>query len=140
MARQLASIRRISDIRLIAGADRIVVAQVDGWECVVQKDEFHVGDRVVYIEVDSVVPERPEFEFLRDRKFRVRTIKLRGQVSQGLVLPLSILPTGNYEDGADVTDVLGVTKYDPQAQQEALLLQRQPKAPKNKFVKLVVER
>ena len=77
MARQLASIRRISDIRPIAGADRIVVAQVDGWECVVQKDEFHVGDRVVYIEVDSVVPERPEFEFLRDRKFRVRTIKLR---------------------------------------------------------------
>ena len=138
MARQLASVRRISDIRPIASAGRIVVAQVDGWECVVQKDEFHVGDRVVYIEVDSVVPERPEFEFLRDRKFRVRTIKLRGQVSQGLVLPLSILPPGSYADGADVTEVLGVTKYDPQAQQEALLLQRQPKAPQNKFVKFMM--
>ena len=138
MARQLASIRRISDIRPIAGADRIVVAQVDGWECVVQKDEFHVGDRVVYIEVDSVVPERPEFEFLRDRKFRVRTIKLRGQVSQGLVLPLSILPTGNYEDGADVTDVLGVTKYDPQIQQEALLLQQQQKTSRSKFIKFLM--
>lgn len=138
MARQLASVRRISGIRPIVGADRIVVAQVDGWECVVQKDEFHVGDRVVYIEVDSVVPERPEFEFLRDRKFRVRTIKLRGQVSQGLVLPLSILPPGNYADGTDVTEVLGVTKYDPQAQQEALLLQRQPKAPQNKFVKFMM--
>lgn len=138
MARQLASVRRISDIRPIAGADRIVVAQVDGWECVVQKDEFHVGDCIVYIEVDSVVPERPEFEFLRDRKFRVRTIKLRGQVSQGLVLPLSVLPAGNYAEGTDVTDALGIKKYDPQAQQEALLLQRQPKTPQNKFAKFMM--
>lgn len=85
--RQLATIRTISDLRPIPNADRIVVAQVDGWECVVPKDEFHVGDHIVYIEVDSVLPERPEFEFMRDRKFRVRTIKLRGQVSQGLVFP-----------------------------------------------------
>lgn len=89
--RHLATVREIATLRPITGADRIEVAQVDGWECVVQKGEFHVGDRTVYVEVDSVVPERPEFEFLRDRKFRVRTIKLRGQVSCGLVLPLSIL-------------------------------------------------
>ena len=92
--RHLATIREIASLRPIAGADRIEVAQVDGWECVVQKGEFHAGEHIVYIEVDSIVPERPEFEFLRDRKFRVRTIKLRGQVSQGLVLPLSILPNG----------------------------------------------
>lgn len=138
MARQLASIRRISDIRPIPGADRIVVAQVDGWECVVQKDEFQVGDPVIYVEVDSIVPERPEFEFLRDRKFRVRTIKLRGQVSQGLVLPLSILPEGIYTDGLDVTEALGIKKYDPQAQQEALLMQKQPKAPQNRFIKFMM--
>lgn len=90
--RKLATIREISNIRPIEGADKIVVAQVDGWECVVQKDEFQIGQHIVYVEVDSVVPKRPEFEFLRPRKFRVRTIKLRGQVSQGLVLPLSILP------------------------------------------------
>lgn len=138
MARQLASIRRISDIRPISGADRIVVAQVDGWECVVQKGEFQVGDHVVYVEVDSIVPERPEFEFLRDRKFRVRTIKLRGQVSQGLVLPMSILPEGIYAEGLDVTELLGIKKYDPQAQQEALLMQKQPKEPKNKFVKFMM--
>lgn len=122
--RQLATIRTISGIRPIPNADRIVVAQVDGWECVVQKDEFHVGDLIVYIEVDSVLPQRPEFEFMRDRKFRVRTIKLRGQVSQGLVLPITILPDGNYAAGMDVTELLGITKYDPQAQQEALLLQQ----------------
>lgn len=139
MARQLASIRRISNIRPIPGADRIVVAQVDGWECVVKKDEFQIGDPVVYIEVDSIVPEKPEFEFLRDRKFRVRTIKLRGQVSQGLVLPLSILPAGEYPAGLDVTHILGIKKYDPEAQQEALLMQRQPKAPQNKFIKYMMQ-
>lgn len=135
--RKLATIREISDIRPIEGADRIVVAQVDGWECVVQKDEFHVGQHIVYVEVDSVVPERPEFEFLRDRKFRVRTIKLRGQVSQGLVLPLSVLPNGTKCDlGDDVTDALGIKKYDPEAQQEALLIQ--PKKPKSKFEKFMM--
>lgn len=136
--RKLASIRQITDIRPISGADKIVVAQVDGWECVVQKDEFHVGDHVVYVEVDSVMPERPEFEFLRDRKFRVRTIKLRGQVSQGLVLPLSILPEGNYSLEDDVTELLGVTKYDPEAQQEAMLLQKQPAPPKNAIVRFLM--
>ena len=136
--RQLASIRKISDIRPIPGADRIVVAQVDGWECVVQKDEFHVGDTIVYVEVDSIVPERPEFEFLRDRKFRVRTIKLRGQVSQGLVLPMSILPDGIYPLGSDVTKVLGIEKYDPEAQQEAMLTQKQPNKPKSKFAQFMM--
>lgn len=124
--RKLATIRTISDIRPIPGADRIEVAQVDGWECVIKKGEFQVGERIVYIEVDSIMPERPEFEFLRDRKFRVRTIKLRKQVSQGLVLPLSVLPDYpfgvSYDEGTDVTDVLGVKKYDPQAEQERLLL------------------
>lgn len=80
--RQLATIRTVVSTRPIQGADRIEVAQVDGWECVVKKGEFEVGQHIVYVEVDSVMPERPEFEFLRDRKFRVRTIKLRGQVSE----------------------------------------------------------
>lgn len=125
--RQLATIREISDIRPIEGADRIVVAQVDGWECVVQKDAFHVGDKVVYIEIDSIMPEKPEYEFLRDRKFRVRTIKLKKQISQGLVLPLDVLPKGGYQLGDDVTDIIGVKKYDPQAEQEAKLLTDQKK-------------
>ena len=127
--RKLASIREISDIRPISGADRIEVAQVDGWECVVQKGEFHVGQHIVYIEVDSIVPEVPEFEFLRARKFRVRTIKLRGQVSQGLVLPLTILPDGAPRNlGDDVTEILHITKYDPEAQQEAMLVNQQKKS------------
>lgn len=122
--RHLATIRNIASIRPIPGADKIEVAQIDGWECVVAKaDKFKLGDKVVYIEIDSIVPERPGFEFLRDRKFRVRTIKLRKQISQGLVLPLTILPEGKqYNINDDVTDILGIKKYDPQAEQEAKLL------------------
>ena len=124
--RELATIREVSNIFPIEGADRIEVAQVDGWQCVVQKGEFAVGQQIVYVEVDSIMPEKPEYEFLRQRKFRVRTIKLRGQVSQGLVLPLSVLPSGKrYALGDDVTDVLGIKKYDPQAAQEEKLLKSQ---------------
>ncbi len=106
MSRKLASVQRIREICPIENADKIEVVKVLGWECVVKKsDGFKVGDLVVYVEVDSIVPDRPEFDFLRERKFKVKTIKLRGQVSQGLVLPLSILPKGNYKEGDDVTNI-----------------------------------
>jgi len=134
--RKLASVQRIIDIKPIEKADAIEVAQVLGWECVVKKSEnFKVGDLVVYIEIDSIVPDRPEFEFLRDRKFRVRTIKLRGQVSQGLVLPLSILPKGNYKEGDDVTEVLGIKKYDPQGDLERKLVEQKLETSNNKIHK-----
>ena len=116
--RKLAHVEKIVSLTPIEGADRIETALVLGWQCVVKKEEFRVGESIVYIEVDSIVPEKPEYEFLRDRKFRVRTIKLRKQISQGLVLPLSVLPEGMYKEGQDVTDLLGITKYDPQVQQE----------------------
>ena len=92
MERKLASIQKITDIRPIHDAQNIEVASVLGWECIVaKKDNFQINDLVVYIEVDSILPVKPEFEFLRDRKFRVRTIKLRKTTSQGLILPLSIM-------------------------------------------------
>ena len=69
--RKLAHVEIIKELRAIPGADKIEVAQVLGWECVVKKGEFSVGDKIIYAEVDSVMPEKPEFEFLRDRKFRV---------------------------------------------------------------------
>lgn len=119
--RKLASIRRVAELKPIPGADRIEVALVDGWECVVKKGEFAVGEQVIYVEIDSIMPEKPEFEFLRDRKFRVRTIKLRKQISQGLVLPVSLLK-GSFKDEDDVTEALGVTKYDPEAAEEAKVL------------------
>ena len=72
--RKLATIREIKSIKPIEGADRIVCAIVDGWECVVKKDEFKEGEKIIYIEIDSIVPDTQDFEFMRDRKFRVRTI------------------------------------------------------------------
>ena len=117
MERKLASIRVIKDIAPIENADSIEVATVDGWHCVVKKGEFHVGEHVIYCEVDSVMPHTdPRFEWLRPRGFRVRTIKLRGQVSQGLVLPLSYLGMADDEVhyiGQDVTERLGIVKYEP---------------------------
>ena len=124
MERKLASIRKISDLSPIEGADKIEVATIDGWKVVVAKDVNHkVGDLVVYCEVDSFLPIREEFEFLRKSShkkmgdqegFRLKTIRLRGQLSQGLILPIHILPFGDaFHEGQDVTEVLGIVKYEP---------------------------
>jgi RNA ligase (TIGR02306 family) len=123
--RKLASIQEISAINPITGADSIEVADVLGWHVVVKKGEFKPGDIVVYVEVDSVLPENPEYEFLRKccyldkngfKGFRIRTAKLRGQISQGIVFPLSILNLPKKCElcyGQDVTSRLGIVKYDP---------------------------
>ena len=125
MERKLAHIEKIDWIKPIDGADQIELCGVLGWQCVIaKKDNFKVGDVVVYVEVDSVMPEKPAFEFLRDRKFRVRTIKLRGQVSQGLVLPMSILPDKSVKYGEaigmDVTELLGIEKYLSSSEQDEI--------------------
>ena len=121
MTRKLAHIEYITDIQPIPKADLIAVATVLGWKVVVKKGEFKVGDKVVYVEVDSIMPALPQYEFLKERKYRIRTIKLKGQVSQGLVLPLSSLPEGwkKLSIGQDVTDALSIVKYDPQAEDES---------------------
>ena len=116
MDRKLASIQLIKELTPISGADAILCAQVLGWECVVKKSEFAVGDKCVYFEIDSVLPIASWNDHLRkepDKKLRVKTIRLRGQLSQGLAMPLSILPSGQYEVGMDVTSLLGVEKYEP---------------------------
>lgn len=90
--RKLASIQRITNLAPIEGKDRIELAFVGGWQLIVQKGQFEVGDLCVYIEIDSVLPEREEFEFMRRYNFRVKTIKIGGVISQGICFPLSILP------------------------------------------------
>lgn len=117
MARVLAHIEEINSIIPIEGKDRIVLATVLGWTVIVQKD-FKVGDKVVFAEIDSVFPEKPEFEFLRSKKFRIKTMKMAGVISQGIVFPLSILPEGEYNIGDDVTDILGITQYEPTMDKE----------------------
>ena len=114
--RKLASIQTILSLSPIVGADAILLAKVLGWELVVKKTEFQVGDRCVYFEIDSVLPIAQWNDHLRkepNKPLRIKTIRLRGQLSQGLAMPLSIIPTGEYEMGQDVTTLVGVTKYEP---------------------------
>jgi RNA ligase (TIGR02306 family) len=125
MERKLASIKQITDIRPIEGADKIELASVGGWNVVVAKDVEHkVGDMVVYCEIDSFLPIRDEFEFLRKSSykkmgdqegFRLKTIRLRGQVSQGLILPMSVFGDFGWTayEGLDVTERLEIVKYEP---------------------------
>jgi RNA ligase (TIGR02306 family) len=122
MERTLASIQVIKELNPHTNADRLELATILGWNVVVNKGEFAVGDKVVYFEVDSIIPVHPHYEFLRKNcfierynGFRIKTIKLRGEVSQGLALPLSSLdlPFTVWEEGQDVTDLLGVVKYEP---------------------------
>ncbi len=112
--RKLASIQRIKALEPIPGADAIVTATVLGWQVVVKKDQFTVGDLCVYCEIDSLFPDKPAFEFLRIRGMRIRTMRLRGQVSQGICFPLAVLPANvPVAEGLDVTEAMGITKYEP---------------------------
>ena len=129
MERKLASIQLIDDIQPIDGADMIELASVLGWKVVVQKGLYKAGDTAIYCEVDSFLPIKPEFEFLRKSSlkwmgdqlgFRLKTIKLKGQISQGLLLPISMLPADItlafdewYTIGDDVTGLLEIVKYEP---------------------------
>src|SRR5215468_2907168 len=117
--RKLASIQVVNAAEPIPNADAIERVRVLGRWVVVKKGEHKPGDKVVYCEIDSLLPERPAFEFLRASSFkaaqtdpagdtllpagfRIKTVKLRGQVSQGICFPLSILPPDTpLGEGAD---------------------------------------
>jgi RNA ligase (TIGR02306 family) len=122
--RKLASVRIIKDILPIEDADFIELAIVDGWQCVVRKGELKKGDKVIYFEIDSFLPIRPEFEFLRKSSFkrieeldkegfRLRTMKFKDRISQGLALSFSKLNLNenDFNVGDDLTDLLSVEKY-----------------------------
>jgi len=122
--RKLASVRRIKQILPIAGADKIELALVDGWQVVVKKGEFTEGSLAVYFEIDSFVPDTiapfltkegydPK-EFNGVKGERLKTIKLRKQLSQGLLLPLAVAEASGkrFNEGDDVTELLGVQKWE----------------------------
>jgi RNA ligase (TIGR02306 family) len=125
MERKLVTVRAISEILPIEGADKIELAKVGGWQCVVSKGEFKPGDLGIYFEIDSFLPIEPRFEFLRKscyRKFdggegfRIKTMKLRGTLSQGLLIPISKLDEFSsiaVSTELDYSDLLKVKKWDP---------------------------
>ncbi len=123
--RKLASIRPITYIKPIEGADAIECAIVDGgWPVVIRKDEYKVGDTAVYFEIDSWVPHelapflssgKEPREYNGVKGERLRTVKLRGQVSQGLLLPLDCLGSisNDVSVGEDVSHILNIQKWEP---------------------------
>lgn len=119
--RKLASVQRVLALEPIKNADFIELAQINGWQCIVRKGEFKVGDLGVYLEIDAVPPNTPAFEFLWKPRpeppptLRIRTKKLKGVISQGLLLPLTSFTEAGpalFVEGQDVTEQLGVKKYE----------------------------
>ena len=120
--RSLASVQKISDIKTIEGADAIELVLIKGWQCVAKKGDFMKGDMCVYFEVDSYLPIDVRYEFLRRTSyrnsefmgegFRIKTMTMRGKLSQGLALPISEFPEIKRESGLDVTELLGVRKWE----------------------------
>lgn len=129
MSRKLASVQVIKNLTPIAKADRIETATVLGWRVVVKKGEFNIGDKCIFFEVDSILPPLPEFSFLEQSNYRLRTVQLRGQLSQGLVMPMNILDSFEkhwkaegktkacpliFNEGDDLTELLEIEKYEPE--------------------------
>lgn len=133
MQRKLASVQRVLEIHPIANADAIELVRINGWQCVTRKGEFALGDFGIYFEIDSIPPDTELFRFLwqpkvkpedgsrptepvaRPEKFRIRTLRLRGTLSQGLFIPIGQFELGEVIEGDDVTTRLGVGKYEPPA-------------------------
>ena len=133
MSRKLASVQKIKAIKPIEGADRIELVQVLNWDCVATKGQYKIGDMVIYFEIDSLLPDIPAFEFLKGsswsqklNKYKISTHKFRGQISQGLVMPIKDLEELDrqihnreecvpiaYVEGTDLTEILEIEKYEP---------------------------
>lgn len=115
---------KIDSIEVHPNADRLELANIAGWQCVVQKGKFIPDQPVVYIPIDSILPNDLESHLfppeskVKLTKSRIRTIKLRGAVSQGMVLSIGELREGGFLDdsvkiGDDLAENLGITKYEP---------------------------
>ena len=133
VTRKLASVQKITSLDPIEGADKIECAGVLGWHVVVPKGRYNVGDLVVYLEVDSVIPvdvliaeglwdnDKRKGKLAGAKGDRLKTVRLRKQVSQGLIMNLEVLKicwdyadiSQHVEEGQDVSEALGVTKYEP---------------------------
>lgn len=121
MNENLATIQKVKNVRHHPNADALDIVNVLGWQVVTKRNEFKEGDFVIYVVIDTVLPERPWSEFLRNKHFRIKPIRLRGEESAGICFPTDILGSGYtflntdeplFQEGIDVTEFLGVTHYE----------------------------
>jgi RNA ligase (TIGR02306 family) len=119
MSTLIVEITKVLDINKHPNADKLELITVKGWQVVAQKDLYKIGDLVIYCPIDAVLPVE-----LSDKmdvtkylsKGRVKTVKLRGEYSQGLLIPISFIDDDILKsvfEGEDVKEVLGITKYEP---------------------------
>ena len=123
--RKLASIQIIKDVKKLQNSDKLSIAYVLGWQVVIGLNQFKKGEKVIYIEVDSLLPSDKEWtQPYKDKKFKIKTCKIRGELSQGLIVSLKCLKEHkdindnqysdveyNYKEGDNVTDFLEIRKY-----------------------------
>ena len=151
--RKLASVQTIKSLEPLPNKDKIELATVLGWRVIVPKGAFAVGDKCVYVEIDSILPAREEFEFLRKRcwnkkynGFRIKTMKMAGIYSQGIVFGSEVFRNAQKKiknlndylngakEGTDVTKLLGIIKYNPELHKEKTVV-----ASENKFIKYMMK-
>ena len=114
MSKLIVEANRIVEIKDHGNADKLEVAIVKGWQCVVGKDMYKAGDLVIYVPVDAVFPQ-PLSDKIGVTKYlhkqRVKTAKLRGVISQGVIMSANEVP--DVKEGDDVATILGITKWEP---------------------------
>lgn len=114
---KLASVENIKNLEKHPNADLLDIAEVLGWQTVVKKDIHKIGDKVIFIPIDTILPKTSWSEDFADKEnpnkpIRIKNIKLRGHYSSGIILPIKLFPEFiNYEVGTDVGDMLGIQKY-----------------------------
>ena len=129
--RKLAYVVTVDEVSPIEGADKIELARIKGWRAIVKKEAFQVGQKAVFFEIDSFLPMKPQYEFLRASSYRklsngaegyrLRTCKLRGQLSQGLLMSLEDTKVSpDVEVGTDVTEMLDVLEWQDVQPQPAM--------------------
>ncbi len=125
MSTLLVEICEINSVQECPNADRLDIVTVKGWQCIVSKNVHKVGDRVVYAPIDSMIPQTlsdsMEVTGYLGKTGRVKTVKMRGTYSQGLIIPLTYLPESwqNKPVGTNVADILGIIKYEKPPDQES---------------------
>jgi RNA ligase (TIGR02306 family) len=112
----VATIETIASIRPHSNADVLELATIKGWQVCVKKNEFAVGDKCIFVTVDSIFDPHASVEFLRNKSFRIKTCRLRGELSQGIAFKLSMLAEFNYSGpidvGMDVSGIIGCKHYE----------------------------
>jgi len=138
MSSLIVKVVKITEIVPHSNADRLEVALIGGWRCIVAKERFKVGDLAIYIPIDSVLSEAVEGKLFTDSKVkpskgRIKSVKIRGEISQGLLAPLDILDNPeSKKEGDDVAAELGITKYEPPDPSMAGYKQFRSKAPRKR--------